>query len=412
MSALQLIKVAIGLLLATVMASPWIRRPDRRKQWLLCYTSVGLALLIAEVLLRQFHPQYDGHNDLFEPDPRLGWRFVPGQSTSVAWAREASHYVAINESGFRDAGFTRNAGKTILCFGDSFVSNLAVQDEEVFTRLMEQDLTDTRVLNLGVNGYGQTQEALLMQEQLDRFEADLAIVVIYLRNDFTDNVNSSWIYPRPITTETTQDEFVIAAPDPANRKTSSIWHSLTRSHVLSLANHTINDLAYRWESDSSGFRPSERTPPELYLCAQDPWEGTEHLHAAMQHLLLSINEECQNRDVPLLFVLAPTMFQVNAQLWSQMLAHYGEDSSDYSPSLPNQKLLQFASTHQLQMLDLLPSLRQASEAGDRLYHHKEQHWNPRGNAFVAEQITLYLRSRGWPNNLQTDSRVNAAPENQ
>lgn len=405
MTGLQLIKVLLGLGLAALAFGAWIQWPDRRKQWLLCHLSIGIGFLIAEAFLRFFHPQYDGHNDLFEPDPTLGWRFIPYQSTSVAWAHEASHYVSINESGFRDAPFTRGTekAKTILCFGDSFVSNLAVPDEAVFTRLVEQRLSDTRVLNLGVNGYGQTQELLLMREQLDRFEADLVVLVIYLRNDFTDNVNSSWIYPRPTTVPTTAESFEIVSPDPTKPAEPSIWQLLTRSHVLSLANHSINHFAYRWESDPSGYRPTESTPPELYLCAQNPWEGTDRLHAAMEHLLLLMKEECQSRQIPLLFVLAPTIFQVDATMWTAMLEHYAETPTHYTASLPNQKLLKFASTHQLQMLDLLPALKAAHEQGEALYHEHEQHWNTRGNAIVARELAAYLRTTGWPENFPSVS---------
>ncbi len=378
----------------------------------LCFVSFGIAVSLAELLLRQFSPQYDGHNDLFQPDPQLGWRFIPEQVTSVAWANEASHYVTINESGFRDAPFSRHkpGDKTILCIGDSFVSNLAVRDKQVFTRLMEDELSNTSVLNLGVNGYGQTQALLLLQQQLDLHQTDLVVMFIYLRNDYTDNVNSSWIYPRPITTQTPPDRFEILPPNNTHSPQGSRWHSLTRSHVLSLINHTVNDLVHRWEAEPNGFRPTETTPPELYLCSNEPWEGVDQLQATMQHLLLKIRELCQLRKIPVLFVIAPTLYQVDDQSWASLLGHYGEDELKYDRTLPNTKLLEFATQHGIKMLDLLPELRRSSQTGTSLYHRREQHWTPAGNAVVADFLVRFLQSEAWPSTKPSFSIDSQAPE--
>jgi hypothetical protein len=84
-----------------------------------------------------------------------------------------------------------------MVLGDSFVSNVEVGADQVFTRVMEQRLADTEVLNFGVNGYGQVQEYLLLERWFDRVRPDVVVVVIYLRNDFEDNVDEKWTYARP-----------------------------------------------------------------------------------------------------------------------------------------------------------------------------------------------------------------------
>jgi hypothetical protein len=96
--------------------------------------------------------------------------------------------------GFRDNDLpTDPAVRRIMFVGDSFVSNLAVKDDEVFTELMERALPRTAVLNFGVNGFGPVQEYLLLQRWLDQVRPALVVVMIYVRNDFQDNVADDWM---------------------------------------------------------------------------------------------------------------------------------------------------------------------------------------------------------------------------
>lgn len=379
-----------------------IRFRHRRKQLLLFVTSLAIAFALAEGLLRLVRPQYDGHNDLFKPDAKLGWRFVPEQRTSIAYYGEANHYVHINEAGFRDASFTRTnrLERVILCLGDSFVSNLSVPDGDVFTRLLENRLTNTAVLNLGVNGYGQTQEYLLLQEQLAEIHPDLILLIIYLRNDFTDNLNSNWIYPRPVTRLDDSGQFTqIPAPSIASRS-KPLYHRLRSLHVISLFNHVVNDWSYRIEAGEGGYRPTDYTPPEFYLCANEEWEGTDRLFTTMEHLLLNIHNLGKEAGIPVLFALAPSLFQADPSAWSALCHEYDEDPSDYQANLPNQRLLAFAKREGVPMIDLLPDLQAAHRDGQSPYHHRDQHWNVWGNRIVADRLASELNKSSSPEILE------------
>ena len=397
MTTPQIIKLALAFAIIIGLIGCWFGFPKKRKQWLLAGVAILIAVIVAEALLRTFQPQYNGHNDLFEPDIALGWRFVPGSKAPISWSGEASHYATINEDGFRDLPFSRQASqeKTILCFGDSFVSNLTVKDSDVFTRHMEALLPNTSVLNLGVNGYGQTQEFLLMREQFELHDCDLAIVVLYLRNDFTDNINTSWIYPRPVISREATTTLEILPPQQRARLKASPLDSLRRLHVVSLVNHTINDLVYRYEAGADGHRPSDLTPPEFYLCARTPWEGTEQLVQSMKLLLLEMQLLAASNGIPILYVIAPSMYQVDEPLWLAMIDDYGENAHAYQADLPNKLLMDFATEYKLAMIDLLPALSAATKSGNKLYHPREQHWNAAGNEQVAKILSAYLTEKGW-----------------
>ena len=168
--------------------------PSSRAGRALSNAGLGLLSLLsvlvgAELCLRLLAPQHRPRPGRFQPHAQLGWAFAPDRRTPFTFPGIASHPVTTNSDGFRDAPFDGDAleSRRIAVLGDSFVANLAVRDEEVFTELMERELRGVSVMNLGVNGYGQTQEYLLLPSVLRRFVPDLVVVVIYLRKDLTDN---------------------------------------------------------------------------------------------------------------------------------------------------------------------------------------------------------------------------------
>ena len=68
------------LLLASALGalSVWLVEFRKRRQRALLIAFRGVSgLCLAEILLRLLLPQYQGHDDFYEPDPELGWRFRP-----------------------------------------------------------------------------------------------------------------------------------------------------------------------------------------------------------------------------------------------------------------------------------------------------------------------------------------------
>jgi hypothetical protein len=113
----------------------------------------------------------------------------------------------------------------------------------------------------------------------------------------------------------------------------------------------------------------------------------------MEEILLRIASYAGERGVPIVFAIAPSIVQVEEELWSSTLAAFGEASENYVRALPNDRLMKFAEKNNLLMIDLLPMLQSETEKGNKLYHRDEQHWNIDGNRAVAESLIAYLKSR-------------------
>jgi hypothetical protein len=399
--ALALTRTKIALLCLAgglVAMALWFGRRHPR-QMALAGCSLVVALVLAEVGLRLFYPQISQHNAMFQPDPVLGWRFIPSQSGSIVYAGEVHHFISTNASGFRgqDPSALPPNGRRVLVMGDSFVSNISVAEQEVFTAVMQQRLGDTTVVNLGVNGYGVVQEYLLLQQWCDRVKPDLVVLMIYTRNDFEDNVNKDpWLYPRPYAAW--EGGAMAIHPPPAlaagARRAVERPSLLRRSHAFVLLNDRLNMAIHRISLMRGAVPlPSGETPPELYLNRLQPSDKTAEMYRTMEEMLLRVKAYTDDRKVPLVVVVAPSMYQVDDDLWASLLRTYRMAPDEYSRSIPNDRLMRFAQAHGIAMLDLLPPLQVESGKGTALYFPLEQHWTATGNRVVAEALVRFLQDR-------------------
>lgn len=359
------------------------------KNILLFLSSIVVTLLIIEGILRWLAPQIHEHDILFQPDSQLGWTFIPKETGAVVYPGEVSQYIRINDYGFRDDNDFVNTQKTkkIMVIGDSFVTNIAVEDGEVFTEVMESQWNDVAVMNFGVNGYGQMQEYLLLEQWLPKVKPDLVIQVIYLRNDFKDNVyNDNWLYTKPSAVLNEQGDISIQEI-PKNtvvkHKSKPKLTGLKKMHLYHFVKHRLQNVEAKLDKTNSRYRP-----PEIDLCNPEWSDEVEEQYAVLTGLLLQTKQRLDDSDIPIIFVLAPSIAQVQEDTWDEIVSYDRETT--LVRDFPNQKLLEFARKQELTMIDLLPELEKASGTGEVLYNTFEQHWTATGNEVVAKTLMKFI----------------------
>jgi len=135
------------------------------------------------------------HGERYVYDPLLGWRNVPGKSPPGAPVQ-----MTINSKGLRgsERPFEKpQPVRRILVLGDSFVFGFAVNDEETFCAVLEQEIHKRggpyEVLNTGVISYGTDQEYLYFREEGQSYSPDVVVLALFTRNDFEDNVRTYYI---------------------------------------------------------------------------------------------------------------------------------------------------------------------------------------------------------------------------
>ncbi len=280
--------------------------------------------------------------------------------------------------------------------GDSFVSNFGVEAPEVFTALMQKNLGDTvSVRNFGVNGYGQVQELLLLDEVLESHRPKAVLVVVYTRNDLDDNLGIfDWNlgYRRPDCSLTSDGQIQIAPRvrelEPARKFEAASWLAAVERAIASTRTHRLLTGVLGCAFGKQGAL--QLRPPELRYCKRE-LEPRERKAVELTTALLSeMKRKCDQHHCAFGVILAPSLWQVERQEWQRLLRDYRLDARDYDRSLPNRLLATFSQEMGYPCLDLLPALEIAAAAGESLYYPREQHWNKRGQERVAAAIGAWV----------------------
>jgi hypothetical protein len=109
-----------------------------------------------------------------------------------------------------------------------------------------------------------------------------------------------------------------------------------------------------------------------------------------EQYLLEFDEWCRSHDVPWVLTLIPAEVQVDEAVRETVIQRLSLRSEEYDFDLPQLRLRQFAETHRIICLDLLPAMRAAHRPEGRLYIPNDTHWNKRGNRIAADTITTFL----------------------
>ena len=67
--------------------------------------------------------------------------------------------------------------KRVLVLGDSFTWGFGVEQEQIFTEVIENSRKDVEVINAGVSGYSPDQELIWLREQGMHFQPDLVLLL-------------------------------------------------------------------------------------------------------------------------------------------------------------------------------------------------------------------------------------------
>lgn len=110
-------------------------------------------------------------------------------------------HTRFNSMGLRDKEYSLkkpNDVFRIVVLGDSITEALQVEDEKVYTEVLEASLnavssaTRYEVLNLGMSGFGTADELALWEDLGKRLEPDFVIVQMSLINDLSENLFCRW----------------------------------------------------------------------------------------------------------------------------------------------------------------------------------------------------------------------------
>jgi hypothetical protein len=375
----------------------------------LAVLGLALALLLLEggVRLMGIAPPAAPLPPLWEPHPYLGWFHIP--NSGGLWYSEYGEYQAdvhINARGLRDReiGYDnpQNAYR-ILVLGDSYAEGLHVAREETFPKQLETRLADpghaVEVINGGVSGWGTDQEAIFYAIEGFRYEPDLVLLLLFIRNDVLNNYDpletarmGSVQKPffRMEGDELVVPSFPFEPPPGAGSEDPPLlafgdWLRARSASYRLMAPYLRNIPATR------------RALGPLGLLGGADWEEAWALTGA---LIRRLEEEVQARDGRLAVILVNAPEQVYPDRWAAISKAMAQSQDHgWDPQGPNRRLAAILDEAGIPYLDTLPIFQEAAAGPEAspLYFRYDFHWSPAGHGLAAEAVETFLRERGLLN---------------
>jgi hypothetical protein len=275
----------------------------------------------------------------------------------------------------------------VLALGDSFTAAIQVAYRNTACGRLERRLSlelgaRFRVVNSGVGGWGPSHYLLELRDELARASYRAVLVFVFVGND-VESVRRDSFPPKEATI----------------RHPFRLPRSPAIAELRDALAYPVNDLlevrshAYILVKNRAWFLLmklglSARRFPEVLLRS----EADAARWATTGEVLRSIQDEAADEDVPVLFVLLPSVCQLDRRLGAAYAEALGVGEADYDLDQPSLLLGRELERQGLTWLDVLPALQAAHAAGERgLFGAVDTHLGPAGHRVVADAVAPSLR---------------------
>ena len=296
--------------------------------------------------------------------------------------------------GSREYEIHRRAGiKRVLVVGDSFAWGFGVEDEEVFTDLLERKLPGTEVINLGVIGYGLPQTLRYLRDTGIAYHPDVILFAL-CQNDLSGSCGGS-------SASANQDELVGPGvqDDPfAQGFLRSLKAGLYRNSYLHAAcvdginsNKTLARFAVRigLKERLHGF---EGLDINLYAAMLNPPPSVSTALDEAKVDLLRLDALAREHGARLLIALIPSLQAVDRDAFARTLAYTQYDPADFDVDKPYRMIERFAQERGISVCTPLGQFRRLHGEGATLFLRKDMHFNPVGHRAFADALEPVLRT--------------------
>ncbi len=386
----------------------------------LALLGVFLSLVMIEMGLRVFYPQYSGKPVQFHPV--LGFSPIPNYDDTYIWpGHESVTHFHTNSLGFRDSEIhipkPENVFRTLV-LGDSMTFGIGVEEEEAFTEVIEKMLNDNakagdvryEVINAGVPGYSTAQELLQYRLYGQQLNPDLVILAFLVTNDLLDNLCAEQILPDRTFVHADpakpcfalRDEELVEMHNPqrpkdvpnrkelfSNVKSLHTWIFFrSRMKNILTSNVEVIELVSNLGIDVE----ASYVPGTLSWYMEECGEGWP----LTEKLLGRLKEEVADDGGRLVVVVLPSRIQTTERYLelTRLLFADLEETAEFQADFtrPQDLLMNWGEKEQVLVLDCLPDIKEA--ASTRPLNLQDGHFNATGHRVVAEIIYNYIIQNG------------------
>jgi hypothetical protein len=363
---------------------------------------VLLALfLVAEVVFRIAYPQPLGRllRNVYIADDS-GRHYLPGART-ICNNGFGDHDFSINSWRVRDKEYgPKQPGEwRILCMGDSFVDNIALDVEQIYPNVLEEDLArrypdrQYSVVSAGMAGWALWSYYKYLDEMLPEIDPDVVVVNVNVAADSSERARSG--PPRTVPRRLIYGIPVHRDSSPMQRAAWGIW----------LGNELLENYSHAFVA----FRRATRIPftwlrigphPCLHPVCTDP-EAAERVLEPTIATIAQVKRLCDERGVAFVLMNVPRVYEVNEENRWTHIQMENPDLRQLDVGRPRKMFRRAASVLGVPAYDPTDDL---AASGEPTYFHVFEHWNARGNVIVADGLRRCLDQAGLLGRSMADPR--------
>lgn len=296
-----------------------------------------------------------------------------------------------NSFGLRDKEYpekTQNDYR-ILALGDSFTMGWGVEQDQVFTEVLERDFVkekpyacNVEVLNGGVYGYGTVEELLFLGKKGLKLKPDLVILTFFIGNDIFENLDA---YKKFFD---------------KNGERFPVKKSLSISIVRFIRDHNMiyNFLMARFRNMKS-FREyynnqrilfdAGEPRDEIELYQKSRQESISDYWVVTKEIILKVKKICDDNNIKLVLITIPSKVQVYAEQWADISGKLGI-AEDSDIELPDKILKSLCKDNGIHYCKLLNMLQEVGKKDKDLYFKLDRHWKAHCHEIVGNFLYDYL----------------------
>ncbi len=320
----------------------------------LYYPYFGLTEEQQNFYLWKIQPPQNSVGTITEPysfditDPLLGWKNLSNADVDHSKKGVWNVKIKTNSQGFRGHEYNNEKIKVAI-IGASQTFGESVNNGEEFPAIINNELADVSVINLGVRGFGTDQMLLNYQNISEKIKFDIAILAFAFHH-IPRNVSTFTFYAKPVFVMNEGKLILSGAPvknsldlydkDIPEFRKSLLNKSLLLRILLKFTRGSISEKIY--QLDSSAWRITKALIKEFSIISKK--NNT-------RFILLNIEEKYE--------------------------------------SLENE-LKVFSNKQNIEYVNFGPFIREMLMRGLKVYAADQQHWTALGHRQMADELMKYI----------------------
>lgn len=380
----------------------------------LMVVSITIALLICEGSVRIFGLGGTSltRGMLHQYDPDAGWRCYPNLDTRYILPESFNVRVRCNSQGLRDSEkrFAKPPGiRRIVVLGDSFMWGYGVENEEMFSAVLQDLISGSETVNFGVNGYSTVQELVRLEIEGLRYEPDVTVLV-FVWNDLEDNFDDKH-GGRPVAVLEEDNSLRIA-----NRPVRRHWKSPLKqwfrhhSHLFRFGEYNIELLKLKFRDNQRAGLSIPKIPAPGVAFADEndkktarmkfsmtdiyapPGPEIDFAWKAIEVLLGRIKQLATKEGGRLVVVYAASLEAVDRGIFAKLIRKFGQDpdSMAFNWDRPSNRLGEVCAALDIPYVNLNPVFRQQFKKTE-LFLKKNPHWSMAGHRLAAQTVAEKIK---------------------